>query len=88
MPVQQQLVAIDLKRHALGGSVKGAFDLVVAEGDYLPAAVANQVIMVAGSALDGLIAGEAAPDADSPDKAEAVQLVEDAVDAGACDPPV
>lgn len=76
----------DLEGQAAGGAADRLLELGVGERDDLAAAVADHVVMVVlGAGAVRLVARDALADVEPQDEPEAVELVEDPVDARARD---
>jgi hypothetical protein len=74
----------DLEGDAVGDAPDRLLELGVGEGDDLAAVVADHVVvMVLGAGAMGLVAGDALADLEAQNEVEALELVEDPVDAGA-----
>ena len=81
--MQHDLVIGDLERHAPAELVDRLLELLVGERHEPPAAVADEMVVVAVLAAARLVAHHALAGLDSLHELEALELVQDPVDAGA-----
>ena len=83
--VQHDLVLGHAQRQALADAADRALELVVGERLQAPAAVAHEMVMVAGPVPDGLVADHALTDLHALHQPDRLELVHHAIDARARD---
>lgn len=79
-------MVVHAKAQAAREAVDGALEVAVVEGNDPPAGVAQEMMVVLASRVDGLVANGGVPELEASDEATGLEQVQDAIDARAAYP--